>query len=152
MTNLNSMEKTCVIIKPDGVCKKVSGDIIKRFDSEGLKLVAIRMVKPQRAAFERFYAVHKEREFFGQLVNFMCSAPVIVMAWEGRDAVASVRQIIGATNSKEAAEGTLRNMFGTDGRKNVVHASDSVENAAKEIAIFFSEEDLMQYDYSDWKE
>ncbi len=146
------MERTCVIIKPDGVCKKVSGDIIKRFDAEGLKLTAMRMVKPERAVIEAFYAVHKDKDFFIPLVNFMCSAPLIVMAWEDEGAVSKVRKIIGATNSKDAAEGTLRNMFGTDGRKNIVHASDSPENAQKELAVFFSEKDFMKYNYNDWKE
>jgi len=145
------MENTCVIIKPDGVCKKVSGDIIKRFDSEGLKLVAMRMARPSKETLERFYAVHKGKEFFEPLIRFMCSAPLIVMAWQAEDAVAKVRRIIGATNSKEAAAGTLRAMFGTDGRRNVVHASDSAENAAKELAFFFTPEDLMKYDYNDWQ-
>jgi len=145
------MENTCVIIKPDGVCKKVSGDIIKRFDVEGLKLVGLRMARPSKETLERFYAVHKGKEFFEPLIRFMYSAPLIVMAWQAEDAVAKVRRIIGATNSKEAAAGTLRAMFGTDGRRNVVHASDSPENAAKELAFFFKPEDLMKYDYTDWK-
>lgn len=146
------MEKTCIIIKPDGVCKKVSGDIIKRFDGEGLKLIGLKMVKPERETVEQFYAVHKERDFFKPLTDFMCCAPMIVMVWEGDNAVAAVRRIIGATNSKEASVGTLRNIFGTDGRRNVVHASDSPENAAKEIAVFFNDKELMRYDYNDWKE
>lgn len=145
------MERTCVIIKPDGVCKKVSGDIIKRFDGEGLKLVGLKMVRPSRQAMENFYAVHKERDFFKPLIDFICSAPIIVMAWECENAVAKVRNIIGATNSKEAAAGTLRNMFGTDNRRNVVHASDSVENAKKEISVFFGPEEIMRYEYNDWQ-
>ena len=131
------MEKTCVIIKPDGVCKKVSGDIIKKFDGEGLKLVAVRMVKPEKQVMENFYSVHKDREFFRPLIDFVCSAPVIVMVWEDENAVAKVRGIVGSTNSKEAVGGTIRNIFGTDNRRNVVHASDSAENAQKEIAFFF---------------
>lgn len=146
------MEKTCIIIKPDGVCKKVSGDIIKRFYSEGLKLIALKMARPEREVIEQFYEVHKEKEFFKPLVDFMCSAPIIVMVWEGENAVATVRRVIGSTNSKEAAEGTLRNMFGTDGRRNIVHASDSAENAEKEISVFFDEKNIMRYDYNDWKE
>ncbi|MCL1972225.1 MAG: nucleoside-diphosphate kinase [Endomicrobia bacterium] len=145
------MEKTCVIIKPDGVCKKVSGDIIKKFDGEGLKLVAMRMVRPARQVMESFYSVHKDREFFKPLIDFVCSAPLVVMAWEDDNAVSKVRGIIGSTNSKEAASGTIRNMFGTDNRRNVVHASDSVENAQKEIAFFFNPEDIMEYDYNDWQ-
>jgi nucleoside-diphosphate kinase len=145
------MERTCVIIKPDGVCKKVSGDIIKRFDSEGLKLTGLKMLRPARQDMENFYSVHKERDFFKHLIDFMCSAPVIVMVWEDENAVAEVRKIIGATNSKEAAEGTLRNIFGTDYRRNVVHASDSAENAEKEISVFFKPEEIMQYGYCDWE-
>lgn len=145
------MEKTCVIIKPDGVCKKVSGDIIKRFDGEGFKLVGLKMIKPQRSMMESFYSVHKDKEFFKSLVDFMCSAPVIVMVWEGEDAVAKVRDIAGCTNSKEAAAGTIRNIFGTDGRRNAVHSSDSVENALKEINVFFVPGEIMKYDYSDWE-
>ncbi|MCL2145195.1 MAG: nucleoside-diphosphate kinase [Endomicrobia bacterium] len=145
------MEKTCVIIKPDGVCKKVSGDIIKKFDGEGLKLVAVRMIKPEKQVMENFYSVHKDREFFKPLVDFVCSAPVIVMVWEDENAVAKVRGIVGSTNSKEAADGTLRNIFGTDNRRNVVHASDSAENAQKEIAFFFKPEEIAQYDYNDWQ-
>ena len=145
------MEKTCVIIKPDGVCKKISGDIIKKFDTEGLKLVAMRMVRPARQIMESFYSAHKDREFFKPLIDFVCSAPLIVMAWEDDNAVSKVRSIIGSTNSKEAAAGTVRNMFGTDNRRNVVHASDSAENARKEIDFFFKPEEIMEYDYSDWK-
>ena len=144
-------EKTLVIIKPDGVCGKFSGDIIKRFDAEGLKLTALKMLKLSKESAESFYSVHKGKEFFEPLIKFMCSAPVIAMVWEAESAVAKTRSIIGATNSKEAAAGTLRNMFGTDGRRNVVHASDSPENAEKEISFFFKPEEVMKYDYKDWQ-
>jgi Nucleoside diphosphate kinase len=145
------MERTCVIVKPDAVCRKFSGDIIKRIDSEGLKLLALKMIKPGMRVIEGFYAVHKDRSFFDQLVKFMNSAPVIVMAWEGEKAVSKVRAVIGATNSKEAVPGTIRNLFGTDNRKNAVHASDSVENAELEIAYFFKPEEQMSYSYGDWE-
>jgi len=145
------IERTCVIIKPDAVCRKFSGDIIKKFDDEGLKLAGLKMLKPAKPEMEEFYAVHKGKPFFEPLISFICSAPVIVMAWEGENAIMRVRNIIGATNSKEAAVGTLRNLFGTDGRKNALHSSDSPENAKKEVSFFFKPEEIMNYDYNDWK-
>ena len=145
-------ERACVIIKPDAVCRKFSGDIIKRFDAEGLKLLGLKMLKPAKQEMEEFYAVHKGKPFFEPLISFICSAPVIVMAWEGENAVTIVRSIIGATNSKEAAAGTLRNLFGTDGRKNALHSSDSPENAKREVSLFFKSEEIMDYNYNDWQE
>ncbi|MCL2484797.1 MAG: nucleoside-diphosphate kinase [Endomicrobia bacterium] len=146
------MERTLAIIKPDAVCRNFSGDIIKRFNGEGLKLVGLKMLKPARTEMEEFYSVHKEKTFFEPLINFVCSAPVIVMAWEGENAVTRVRSVIGATNSKEAAEGTLRNLFGTDGRRNALHSSDSIENAKREVSFFFKAEEIAEYDYNDWLE
>lgn len=145
------MEKTCVIIKPDGVGKKVVGEIIERFEKEGLKLLGLKMVWPDRKTLEDFYAVHKGKYFFEPFMNFVSSGPVIVSAWEGESAVKNVRNIIGATNSKEAAPGTLRNMFGTDGRKNLVHASDSIENGVKEINFFFKNGEIINYDPKAWE-
>jgi len=145
------MERTCLIIKPDGVGKKVVGEIIKRFESEGMKLIGLRMVSTGRSGFEEFYAVHKGKHFFEPFINFVVSGPVVVCAWEGADAIARTRTMIGATNSKEAAPGTLRNLYGTDNRRNVVHASDSPENAVKEIGFFFKTGELFEYDYDGWK-
>jgi len=144
------MERTCVIIKPDGICKNNAGAVISRLQQEGLKLLAIKMEKPSRGKLEEFYDVHKGKHFFEPLINFMASAPIIVTAWEGNNAVKKVRAIIGATNSLEAAEGTLRKMYGTDGRRNLVHASDSTENGLKETRFFFSESEVFEYCNDDW--
>ncbi len=145
------MERTCVIIKPDGVGKKVIGDIIKRFESEaGLQLVAMRMLRPSKGTIEEFYAVHKGKPFYEPLLNFMSCGPVVVTAWKGENAIARVRSIIGATNSREAAPGTVRQMYGTDNRRNVVHASDSPENGLKETSFFFKDPDILEYDHDCW--
>ncbi len=145
------MERTCVIIKPDGIGKKVVGEIIKRFETEGLKLLGMKMIWPDRPTIENFYDVHRGKYFFEPFMNFMTSGPIIVSAWEGKDAVFSVRNIIGATDSREAAPGTLRRLFGTDGRKNLVHASDSVENGIKEIDFFFKDGEIIEYNPDEWK-
>jgi nucleoside-diphosphate kinase len=145
------MERTCVIVKPDGVGKRVVGTVIARFESEGLKLIAMKMVKPGRQAMEEFYSVHTGKAFFEAFINFVTSGPIVVTVWEADNAVTKVRAIIGATNSKEAAPGTLRNLHGTDNRRNLVHASDSVENAHREIGFFFAGSELMQYGLTDWE-
>ena len=144
------MERTCVIVKPDGVCKNNAGAVIARLQQEGLKLVAIKMDKPSRGKIEQFYDVHKGKHFFPALIDFMASAPLIVTAWEGKGAVKKVRETIGATNSLEAAPGTLRRMYGTDGRRNLVHASDSPENGLRETRFFFSESEIFVYGDNDW--
>lgn len=144
------MERTCLLIKPDGVGKKAVGQIIQRLESEGLKLIAMKMIKPSKKILEGFYAVHIGKPFFEAFMNFMVSGPIIATVWEIDDAIAVVRSIIGATNSKEAAVGTLRNSFGTDNRRNLVHSSDSSENAAKEINFLFTPEELIDYDPNLW--
>jgi nucleoside-diphosphate kinase len=145
------MERTCVIIKPDGIGKKVVGEIIKRFEAEGLKLLGIKMSWPDRSAIEKFYDVHRGKYFFEPFINFITSGPIIITAWEGKNVVFCVRNIIGSTDSKEAAPGTLRNMFGTDGRRNLVHASDSVENGLKEINFFFKNGEIIDYNPEEWQ-
>lgn len=145
------MERTCVIVKPDGVGKKVVGEIIKRMESEGLKLIGMKMLRPSRETVEGFYEVHRGKPFFPPFINFMTSGPIVASVWEGPNAVTHVRSVIGATNSKEAAPGTLRNAFGTDNRRNLVHASDSPENAAREIAYYFKPEELYEYDATAWE-
>ncbi|MCX5778063.1 MAG: nucleoside-diphosphate kinase [Elusimicrobia bacterium] len=145
------MERTCVIVKPDGVGKKVVGAVLQRFENEGLKLVAMKMVKPNRSVMEQFYAVHAGKSFFEPFIQFVTSGPIVVTVWEASVAIQKVRGIIGATNAKEAAPGTLRNLHGTDNRRNLVHASDSAENAAREIEFFFTPLELMQYDLTDWE-
>jgi nucleoside-diphosphate kinase len=145
------MERTCVVIKPDGVGKKVVGEIIKRLENEGLKLCAMKMMKPKQGIIETFYEVHKGKHFFSPFIDFMTSGPIIATVWECEDAVSKVRQIIGATNSKEALPETLRNLFGTDNRKNLVHSSDSTENAARELYFYFGNDEIIEYDPNYWK-
>jgi len=144
------MERTCVIIKPDGVGKKVVGEILSRFEREGFKLLAMKMLWPERKILEEFYAVHKGKYFFDLFINFVSSGPIVVCAWEGEGAVKRVRDILGATNSKDAELGTLRQMFGTDGRRNLVHGSDSVENGINEINFFFKKNEIFEYDPDGW--
>lgn len=144
-------EITCVIVKPDGVGKRVVGKIIDRFESEGFQLLAMKTVRPTAALMEEFYAEHKGKPFFPPFLRFVTSGPLVVTAWRGAGAVARVRQIIGATNSPEAAPGTLRRTWGTDNRRNLVHASDSPKSAAREVAFFFSPEDTVPYDGDAWQ-
>jgi nucleoside-diphosphate kinase len=132
-----AVERTLSIIKPDAVAKNVIGKIYSRFESNGLKIVAAKMVQLTQAEAEGFYAVHKERPFFKDLVKFMISGPVMIQALEGENAVAKNRELMGATNPKEAAAGTIRADFAESIDANAVHGSDSAENAAIEIAYFF---------------
>jgi len=145
------MEQTCLIVKPDGVGKKKIGEIIRRFETEGFMLCGLKMLKPSPAQLEGFYEVHKGKPFFGPFMNFMTSGPIVVCVLGADNAVARVRGIIGATNSAEAKPGTLRNMFGTDNRRNLVHASDSPENATREIRYFFAESEVLCYDADAWQ-
>jgi nucleoside-diphosphate kinase len=137
-----AVERTISIIKPDAVAKSVIGEIYSRFEKAGLKIVAAKMKHLSRAEAEGFYAVHKERPFFNDLVNFMTSGPVMVQVLEGENAVALNRQLMGATNPKEAEPGTIRADFAESIDANAVHGSDSLENAAIEIAYFFSATEL----------
>ena len=131
------MERTLSIIKPDAVAKNCIGKIIDRFETAGLKVVAVRMMQLSRADAEGFYAVHKERPFFKDLVDFMVSGPVLVQVLEGPDAIARNRELMGATDPKKAAPGTIRADFADSIDANAVHGSDSADNAATEIAYFF---------------
>lgn len=142
-----AIERTLSIIKPDGVEKAAVGRIIAKFEVAGLKPVALRMTHLSKAEAEGFYAVHRERPFFGSLVEFMTSGPVVLMVLEGENAVAKNREIMGATDPKKAAEGTIRKELATDIEKNTVHGSDSPENARIEIAYFFSQTELHPYDW-----
>ena len=137
------MERTLSIIKPDGVSRGIIGDVIKRLEENHLKIVAMKMLKMDTAQAQGFYAVHKERPFFDSLTDFMTSGPVVVMVLEGEDAIAKYREIMGATDFREAAEGTIRKDFATDIEKNVVHGSDSPETAAFEIGYFFNRFELI---------
>ncbi|QQZ30849.1 nucleoside-diphosphate kinase [Thiothrix subterranea] len=136
------MEQTISIIKPDAVAKNVIGQIYSRFENAGLKIVAAKMVHLSQERAEGFYAVHKERPFFGDLVAFMTSGPVMVQVLEGENAVAKNRELMGATNPKNADTGTIRADFADSIDENAVHGSDSAENAAIEIAYFFGTDGL----------
>ena len=136
------MEKTLSIIKPDAVAKGVIGKILDRFESNGLKISATRKIQLSRMDAEAFYAIHAERPFFNDLVDFMISGPVVVSVLEGENAMQINRDLMGATNPKEAEAGTIRADFAENIDANAVHGSDSVENAAIEIAFFFSEREL----------
>ena len=133
------MERTLSIIKPDGVSRGLIGDVIKRFEQNGIKIIAMKMVHLTQADAEKFYAVHNERPFFGSLTEFMTSGPIVPMILEGENVIEKNRTLMGATNFKEADEGTIRRDFATDIEKNVVHGSDSPETAADEIAFFFNQ-------------
>lgn len=137
-----AVERTLSIIKPDAVAKNVIGDIISRFEKAGLRVIAARMAHLSQSEAEQFYAVHRERPFFGELVGFMTSGPVLVQVLEGDDAIGRNRDIMGATNPKEAAPGTIRADFAETIDANAVHGSDAPETAAQEIGFFFSDEQI----------
>jgi len=132
------MQQTLAIVKPDGVSRGLVGEVIKRIETEGLKIKAMKMIHMTTAQAEGFYAVHKERPFFKSLTGFMTSGPVVVMILEGQNAISRWRNMMGATNFKDAAEGTIRRDFATDIEKNVVHGSDAAETAAFETGYFFN--------------
>jgi nucleoside-diphosphate kinase len=132
------MQQTLSIIKPDGVAKNLIGEVIGRIEKQGLKIKAMKLTQMTKAQAEGFYAVHKERPFFSSLTDFMTSGPVVVMILQGENAISRWREMMGATNYKEAAEGTIRREFATDIEKNVVHGSDAPETAAFETAYFFN--------------
>jgi nucleoside-diphosphate kinase len=133
-----TMERTLSIIKPDGVARGVIGEVVKRLEANGLNITAMKMIHMTKAQAEGFYAVHRQRPFFDSLTDFMSSGPVVVMVLEGERAIARYRELMGATNYKEADEGTIRRDFATDIEKNVVHGSDAPETAAFEIGYFFN--------------
>ena len=137
------MERTLSIIKPDGVARGIIGEVIQRLESNKLKIIGMKMLKMNKAQAEGFYAVHEERPFFDSLTYFMSSGSIVVMVLEGENAIANYREIMGATDYREAAEGTIRKDFATDIEKNVVHGSDSLETAAFEIGYFFNSFELI---------
>ena len=136
------MERTLSIIKPDAVAKGVIGKILDRFESNGLKIAAMKKLQLSRQDAEAFYAVHRERPFFNDLVDFMVSGPVVVSVLEGENAMVKNRDLMGATNPQEAAPGTIRADFAENIDANAVHGSDSLENAAIEIKFFFSDREI----------
>jgi nucleoside-diphosphate kinase len=136
-------ERTFSIIKPDATRRNLTGKVNAVIEDAGLRIVAQRRIQMSRAQAEKFYEIHKERPFFGELVDFMTSAPVVVQVLEGDNAVARYREVMGATNPANAAEGTIRKLYAVNVGENSVHGSDSVENAGIEIAQFFKPEDIV---------
>lgn len=132
------MERTLCMVKPDGVARGLIGEVIRRFERVGLRVAALRMVRLDKREAEAFYAVHRGKGFFDSLTTFMSSGPVVAMVLEGDSAIRKVRDLMGATNPKEAAPGTIRAEYADEVEKNVVHGSDSPESAAVEIPFFFS--------------
>ncbi len=139
------MERSLVLVKPDGVQRGLIGEIISRLERRGLRLVAVRFLWVSRELAETHYAVHKGKPFYDGLIRYLTSAPVMAMAWEGPEAIAAIRQTVGATCPLEALPGSLRHDFALEKQRNLVHASDSPENAAKEIALWFKPEDLVEW-------
>ena len=138
-----AIERTLSIIKPDATERNITGKINAMFEEAGLRIVAQRRVRLSREQAETFYDVHKERSFFGELVDYMISAPVVAQVLEGENAVLAHREVMGATNPAQADEGTVRKEFALNVQENSVHGSDSVENAAKEISFFFSDAEIV---------
>lgn len=139
------MERTLSIVKPDGVSRQLIGEVIRRFEKNGLKVVAMKMIHLKKEEAEGFYAVHREKPFFDSLTDFMSSGPSVVMVLEGENAINKTRELMGATDFREAQEGTIRREFATSIERNVVHGSDSKETAAFEIAYFFNQLEVFEY-------
>ncbi|MEA5418316.1 nucleoside-diphosphate kinase [Spirulina sp. CCNP1310] len=140
------MERTFIMIKPDGVQRGLIGDVIKRFETKGFTLVGMKFMAVSRELAEQHYDVHKERPFFQGLVDFITSSPVVAMVWSGEGVVASARKIIGATNPLTAEPGTLRGDFCIEVGRNLIHGSDAIETAQREIALWFSEAELVTWE------
>ena len=138
------MQRTLSIVKPDGVNKNLVGEVIKRFESAGLRVAALKMVHLTKKQAEGFYAVHRQRPFFDSLTTFMCSGPIVPMVLEGNNAIKKVRDIMGATNPKDAAAGTIRKDFADSIESNIVHGSDGADTAAFEISYFFNATEILR--------
>ncbi len=139
------MQRTLVIIKPDGVQRSLSGKIITRFEERGFKLIALKLMQVDRELAEKHYEIHKGKFFYEGLVNYILSSPVVVMVLEGHEAIGAVRKMVGATRPWEAEAGTIRGDYALMGLRNLIHASDAPETAEKEIALWFKPEELVQY-------
>lgn len=138
-----AIEKTFSIIKPDATERNLIGDILKMITDSGLKIKAMKMIQMDRAKAEGFYAVHKERPFFGELVDYMISGPVVVSCLEGENAIENYRKLMGATNPADAEEGTIRAAFGQNIQNNACHGSDGTDTAKTEVAYFFNDDELV---------
>ncbi len=143
------MEKTFLMVKPDGVQRNLIGEIVQRFEKKGFKLAGAKLMQISNELAEEHYGEHKERPFFGELVEFITSGPVFAMVWEGENVIATARNMMGKTNPLEAAPSTVRGDFGITVGKNIIHGSDSPESAEREINLFFDEKELVAYDKVD---
>ena len=139
------MERSLVLIKPDAMQRRLAGTIISRLEKQGLRLVALKMLHLDRALAEQHYAIHKDKPFFDDLVNYISSAPIIALVIEGNRAVEVIRKTLGATDPAQAEAGTIRGDFGLDIGRNTVHGSDSVETAKEEIRLFFAKDEMFSY-------
>ncbi len=140
------MERSLVLIKPDAIQRGLAGEIIYRLEKKGLKIVAMKMLHMDKNLAQRHYAIHKGKAFFDDLVSFITSSPLIAIVFQGKNAVEIIRQMMGETDPAKALSGTIRGDFGIDIGHNLVHGSDSLENASKEIDLFFSVEEIFSYD------
>ncbi len=139
------MERTLILVKPDGVQRGLMGEIVSRFERRGLKLLGMKFMQMSEELARRHYAVHEGRPFYEGLVAYITSGPILAMVWEGNEAVVAARNTIGATKPAEAASGTIRGDFGMEVGRNLVHGSDSAENGLKEAALFFAEDELVDW-------
>ena len=139
------MERTYLMVKPDGVQRGLAGEIIARFEKKGFKIAALKMLRISRELAEKHYGEHLGKPFFENLVGFITSGPVVAMVIEGKDAISAAREMMGATNPLKALPGTIRGSYGIDIGRNIIHGSDSPESAQREIALFFKEEELIDY-------
>jgi nucleoside-diphosphate kinase len=140
------MERTFIMIKPDGVQRNLVGEVIRRFETKGFKLVGLKLLSVSKELASKHYDVHKERPFFAGLVQFITSSPVVAMVWEGDGVVASARNLIGATNPLTSAPGTIRGDLGVSVGRNLIHGSDAIETAQYEIALWFTPEELVSWE------
>lgn len=139
------MEKTIVLIKPDGLQRGLVGEIMHRFERKGLKLVGIKMIRLTDEILDNWYIHHKDKAFFKDLKSFMEWTPVVAMVWQGLDAIAAVRKVVGITKAREAEAGSIRGDFGMSGSQNIIHASDSLESAEKELGLIFNADEIFDY-------
>ena len=143
------MEQTFIMLKPSTITRGLIGNILTRFENKGLKITAMKLTKMTQQQADKIYAVHREKPFFKELVQYVKSAPIVVLVVEGEEAVKVIRNMVGSTNAKEAEPGTIRGDLANSNQKNAVHASDSIENAQREMNIFFTAEEILSYQRSD---
>ena len=143
------MQRTLILLKPDCVQRRLVGTLIQRFEQKGIRLAALKFVQASRELAEKHYAVHKGKPFYESLLSFLASGPVVAIVWEGREAVAVAREMMGKTDGAKSPPGTIRGDFGISVQNNLIHGSDSPENAALEIALWFSANELVSYQSSD---